>query len=71
MLVPMARPSRMPVMELLPLVSKLPLLLLFPFFSPFRLRIGDIMARTCVVESRLLPPPAPADPPPDYEKPQN
>jgi uncharacterized RDD family membrane protein YckC len=59
----------MKVMELLPiplpLVSPLPLLLFFPIFSPFRLRIGDIMARTSVVETRLLPPPVSMEPPQD------
>lgn len=58
--------NMMKVMELLPLplplVSRLPLLLLFPFFNHYRLRIGDIMARTSVVETRLLPPPVSADP---------
>ena len=47
----------MKVIELLPLVSQLPLLLLLPIISPYRLRIGDIMAHTFVIESRLLPPP--------------
>jgi uncharacterized RDD family membrane protein YckC len=59
----------MKVMELLPiplsLAIPLPLLLLFPLFSPYRLRIGDIMARTGVVETRLLPPPVSTDPPPE------
>ncbi len=57
----------MKVMELLPIpltvVAPLPLLLLFPLFNPYRLRIGDIMARTSVIETRLRPPPVSVDPP--------
>ena len=58
----------MKVMELLPiplplLSQGLPLLLFFPIFSPYRLRIGDLMARTSVVETRTLPPPVPVEPP--------
>jgi uncharacterized RDD family membrane protein YckC len=63
----------MKVMEMLPIPLfvvpvSLPLLLAFPLVSHYRQRIGDVMARTTVADSR--PRPVPPSPPPTDDEPQ-
>ena len=41
------------------------LLLLFSIFNAARQRLGDVLARTCVIDARFVPPPLPADEPGD------